>query len=27
MQLMSIVDPAHSGPAIDTTAFPDTPAQ
>jgi RNA polymerase sigma factor (sigma-70 family) len=27
IQLMSIVDPAHSGPAIDTTAFPDTPAQ
>jgi DNA-directed RNA polymerase specialized sigma24 family protein len=27
IQLMSIVDPAHSGPAIDTTAFPGTPAQ
>jgi RNA polymerase sigma factor (sigma-70 family) len=27
IQLMSIVDPAHSGPAIDSTAFPDTPAQ
>jgi RNA polymerase sigma factor (sigma-70 family) len=27
IQLMSIVDPAHSGPAIDSTAFPGTPAQ
>jgi len=27
IQLMSIVDPAHSSPAIDSTAFPGTPAQ